>query len=92
MNSLTPSLTTMISLPNKTKSPISQTLTDEQREYLIDLVASRYLDCMDVRDLERFFHDTQREYMQEYTDAELLGAIEDITDDDEFNEVLNEIG
>jgi hypothetical protein len=46
---------------------------------------------MDVRDLERFFHDAQREYMQEYTDAELLGAIEDITDEDEYNEVLNEI-
>ena len=81
----------MISLPTPTKYPISQTLTDEQREYLIDLVASRYLDCMDVRDLERFFHDAQREYMQEYTDAELLGAIEDITDEDEYNEVLSEI-
>ena len=81
----------MISLPTPTKSPISQTLTNEQREYLIDLVASRYLDCMDVRDLERFFHDAQREYMQEYTDAELLGAIEDITDEDEYNEVLSEI-
>jgi hypothetical protein len=82
----------MISLPTPTKSPISQTLTDEQREYLIDLVASRYLDSMDVRDLERFFHDAQRDYMQEYTDAELLGAIEDVTDEDEYNEVLNEIG
>jgi hypothetical protein len=66
-------------------------LTDEQREYLIDLVAKRYLDGMDLRDLERFFHDTQREYMQEYTDSELLGAIEDITDEEEYNEVLSEI-
>ncbi len=82
----------MISLPNKTKSPISQTLTDEQREYLIDLVASRYLDAMSTPDLERFFHDTQRDYMQEYTDAELLGAVEDMTDEEEFNEVLSEIG
>jgi hypothetical protein len=82
----------MISLPTPTKSPISPALTDEQREYLINLVATRYLDGMDLRDLERFFHDAQREYMQEYTDAELLGAIEDVTDEDEFNEVLSEIG
>jgi hypothetical protein len=81
----------MISLPNLTKSPISPALTDEQREYLIDLVATRYLDGMDLRDLERFFHDAQREYMQEYTDAELLGAIEDVTGEEEFNEVLSEI-
>jgi hypothetical protein len=47
---------------------------------------------MDVRDLERFFHDTQRDYMQEYTDAELLGAVEDMTDEEEFTEVLSEIG
>jgi hypothetical protein len=82
----------MISLPNTTKSPTSQTLTDEQREYLIDLVATRYLDGMDLRDLERFFHDSQSEFLAEYTDAELLGAVEDMTDEEEFNEVLNEIG
>ena len=82
----------MISLPNKTKSPISQTLTDEQREYLIDLVATRYLEAMSNPDLERFFHEAQRDYLQEYTDSELLGAVEDITDEDEYNEVLNEVG
>ena len=80
----------MISLPNITK-PVTS-LTDVQREYLIDLVATRYLDAMSNPDLERFFHEAQRDYMQEYTDAELLGAVEDITNTDEFNEVLNEIG
>jgi hypothetical protein len=82
----------MISLPNPTQSPTSQPLTVEQRDYLIDLVAIRYLDSMNVKDLERFFYDIQRNYMQEYTDEELLGAVEDITDEDEYNEVLNEIG
>jgi hypothetical protein len=82
----------MISLPNPTQSPISQSLTDEQRERLIDLVATRYLDGMDGRDLERFFFDVQTEYLKEYTDQELLSEVEDITSEDEYNEVLNEIG
>jgi hypothetical protein len=82
----------MISLPNPTQSPTSQPLTVEQRDYLIDLVAMRYLDSMNGRDLERFFFDVQSEYLREYTDEELLGAVEDITDEDEYNEVLNEIG
>jgi hypothetical protein len=67
-------------------------LTDEQRDRLIDLVATRYLDGMDLRDLERFFFDIQRDYLQEYTDEELLETVEDVTDEDEYNEVINEIG
>jgi hypothetical protein len=82
----------MIALKTSTALATSPTLTVEQREYLIDLVATRYLDAMSTPDLERFFHDTQRDYMQEYTDAELLGAVEDMTDEEEFTEVLNEIG
>jgi hypothetical protein len=66
-------------------------LTDEQRDRLIDLVATRYLDGMDLRDLERFFFDIQRDYLQEYTDEELLETVEDVTDEDEYNEVINEI-
>jgi ATP-dependent RNA circularization protein (DNA/RNA ligase family) len=67
-------------------------LTDEQRDRLIDLVATRYLDGMDLRDLERFFFDIQRDYLREYTDEELLETVEDVTDEDEYNEVINEIG
>jgi hypothetical protein len=81
----------MISLPNPTQSLTSQSLTVEQRDRLIDLVATRYLDGMDVRDLERFFYDIQRDYMQEYTDEELLSAVDDVTDEDEYNEVINEL-
>jgi ATP-dependent RNA circularization protein (DNA/RNA ligase family) len=82
----------MISLKTPTKSQTSQSLTDEQRDRLIDLVATRYLDGMDLRDLERFFFDIQRDYLQEYTDEELLETVEDVTDEDEYNEVINEIG
>jgi hypothetical protein len=82
----------MISLQNPTQSLTSQSLTVEQRDYLIDLVAMRYLDSMNGRDLERFFLDTQAEYLREYTDEELLGAVEDVTDEDEYNEVINEVG
>jgi hypothetical protein len=81
----------MISLKTPTKSQTSQSLTDEQRDRLIDLVATRYLDGMDLRDLERFFYDIQRDYLQEYTDEELLETVEDVTDEDEYNEVINEI-
>jgi hypothetical protein len=82
----------MISLPNPTQSLTSQSLTVEQRDYLIDLVAMRYLDSMNGRDLERFFFDIQAEYLKEYTDEELLGAVEDVTNEDEYNEVINEVG
>jgi hypothetical protein len=81
----------MISLPNPTQSLTSQSLTVEQRCQLIQLVSERYLDCMDVDALALFFLEAQREYLQEYTDEELLGAVEDITDEDEYNEVINEL-
>ena len=74
-----------------TELPTSQSLTVEQRDRLIDLVSTRYLDGMDGRDLERFFFDTQVEYLKEYTYQELLEAVEDVTNEDEYDEVINEI-
>lgn len=79
----------MISLPTPTKSPIRLSLTDDQREYISDLISTRYLDGMDNRDLERFFFDAQVEYLKEYTDNELLDALEDVTDEDEFDAAIN---
>jgi hypothetical protein len=79
----------MISLPTPTKSPIRLSLTDDQREYISDLIATRYLDGMDNRDLERYFFDAQMEYLKEYTDNELLDALEDVTDEDEFDAAVN---
>jgi hypothetical protein len=78
----------MIALKTPT-TPISLSLTDEQRECISDLIATRYLDNMDSRDLERFFFDAQMEYLKEYTDDELLGALEDVTDEDEFDAAVN---
>ena len=82
----------MTSLPTLTKSPTSQSLTAEQRDRLIDLVAERYLDSMDLRDLERFFYDIQAEYLKDYNDEELLGAVEDVFQNDNIEEILNELG
>jgi hypothetical protein len=82
----------MIALKTSMALATSSTLTVEQREYISDLIATRYLDQMDGRDLERFFFDEQMRYLNEYTDAELVGALEDVTSEDEYTEVLNEIG
>jgi hypothetical protein len=82
----------MISMPNPTQSLTFQSLTAEQRERAIELVAERWLESMGGRDLERFFLDLQTEYLKEYTDDELLGAVEDVTSEDEYEEIFNEIG
>jgi hypothetical protein len=81
----------MISLPTPTKLQTSQSLTDEKRAALIDLLAQRYLDSMSGRDLERFFLDIQTDYLQEYTDAELIGEIEDYTTEEEFAELFQNV-
>jgi hypothetical protein len=73
-----------------TKLQTSQSLIPEKREALIELLAQRYLDGMSGRDLERFFLDIQAEYLQEYTDAELIEGIEDYTTEEEFQELFNE--
>ena len=79
----------MISLQTPMKSQTSLSLTDEQRAHIAELVAQRYLDSMDGRDLERFFLDIQLDYLKEYTDAELVDALEDVTDEDEFDAAIN---
>ena len=80
----------MISLPNPTQSLISQSLTAEQRERAIDLLANRWLDTMSLKDLEVFFYETQAEYLTSYNDAELLGELEDYMEDSEYQEFINE--
>lgn len=62
------------------------TLSDYQRDMMRDFIAMRYLDSMSGRDLERYFFDTQVECLAEYTDDELLGALEDVSTDKEFAE------
>ena len=67
-------------------------LSIEQRERLIELVADRYLDQMDLRDLETFFLETQTQYLEDYSDQELLSEVEDLTSDFEYEEIINELG
>ena len=81
----------MISLKTPTKSPTFPALNPDQRYRLIEFIADRYLDNMDVDFLARFFVEAQREYLQDYDDEELIGAMEDITDEDEFNEILEDL-
>jgi hypothetical protein len=81
----------MISLPTPTKPLTSQSLTPQKREALVELLAQRWLDQMDLRDLEVFFLNTQAEYLNDYTDAELIAEVEDNTSDEEFEELINEI-
>lgn len=80
----------MTSPKTLTKSP-TLVLNNEQRERLIELVTLRYLDRMDLRDLERFFLDVQSEYLSLYSDEELLSEVDDVTLDDEYEEIVNEI-
>ena len=79
----------MIALKTSMVLTTSLSLTDDQRDYIADLIATRYLDQMDGRDLERFFFDEQMRYLNEYNDDELLGALEDVTDEDEFDAAIN---
>ena len=53
------------------------TLTPDQREDLKHQMAYRWLDQMSLRDLERVFLETQVDYLESYTDEELLAEIED---------------
>jgi len=55
------------------------------------MLVERYLDGMTIRDLERFFIDIQLDYIGSYTDEELIGEIEDMSTQEEYTELLNEI-
>ena len=66
-------------------------LTPEKRSALAEWLVERYLDGMTIRDLERFFIDIQLDYIGSYTDEELIGGIEDMSTQEEYTELLNEI-
>jgi hypothetical protein len=59
-----------------------------QRETLAEFIALKYLDAMDVRDLERFFIDVQMEFLADYTDEEMIAEIEDMVETEEFNAMM----
>jgi hypothetical protein len=65
-------------------------LTPEKRSYLVEWLVERYLDGMTTRDLERFFVDTQLNYIGSYTDEELIGEIEDMSTQEEYAQLFEE--
>jgi len=68
--------------------PLTSPLSEAQRETLAESIALRYLESMDLSDLERFFIDVQMQYLGDYTDEEMLAEIEDLTETEEFNAIL----
>lgn len=80
----------MISLKVPTQTPTVQ-LSSDQRDGVAELLAQRYLDGMDIRDLERFFLEITIDAYSSYSDEELLGELEDMTDEQEFNELIEAI-
>lgn len=65
------------------------TLTHDQRFQIADRLAQRWLDNMSTKDLERYFYDTQLEYLQTYDDQELLSELTDVVDDEELDDIVN---
>ncbi len=86
-NSLTLFSTMTTSLQTPT-APLTSPLSMTQRETLAEFIALKYLDAMDLRDLERFFLDVQMEYLGDYTDEEMIAEVEDLTDTEEFNAMM----
>lgn len=80
----------MISLPNPTESQTLE-LSTERREQLKELLAERYLQNMGIRDLEAFFLEVTIDSLSSYADFELVEAAEDVSSEDEFQELLAEI-
>jgi hypothetical protein len=78
----------MTSLPTSIQSLTSQPLTPDQREDLAHQLAFRWLEGMSTRDLERVFLEQQIEYLDSYSDEDLLSEVEDNFHDDEFAEIL----
>lgn len=66
----------------------SQSLTEEQRERASELLANRWTDNMSLKDLERFFYESQMEYLESYSDSELIGELEDTLGIDEYCDFL----
>ena len=79
----------MIALSPAMKSETLVQLTEEQRKYISELNAIRYLDGMSNRDLEAFFLDAQRSCLDEYTTDELLSELVELVDEDEFDYAVN---
>lgn len=65
-------------------------LASEKRDALIEFLAKHWLDTVNTRDLERFFYDAQIDYLQSYSDEELISEIEDVMSEEDFNLFITE--
>lgn len=63
-------------------------LSYEQRCDIIERIAERYLDSMDGRGLEQFFFDVSTERLAGCDDDELVSELEQLIDEDEFQEIF----
>ena len=62
----------------------------KNRDALIEFLATYWLDSMSNKDLETFFYDTQTEYLESYSDEELIGEIEDVMSEEDFKLFITE--
>jgi len=83
---LTNSLIPMTLTAKLTKSQICKSLVSKQRAAVASLIAQRWLDSMDDSSLAQFFIDVQTEYLQEWSDPELVTELGDNFDEDELEE------
>lgn len=67
------------------------TLSPEGRDSLIEFLATYWLDSMSNKDLETFFYDVQTDYLQSYSDEELVGEIEDVMSEEDFKLFIKEV-
>lgn len=77
---------TVTSLPNPARE-----LTAPQREALIQFLSKHWLESMSIRDLERFFYEAQTDYLVSYSDSELIGEIEDVLSQEDFELLIREV-
>lgn len=66
-------------------------LTYDQREGLIELLAQRYLEVQTQKSLEDFYLEVTADSLSSYADFELIEALEDMSPEAEFKELIGEI-
>lgn len=62
----------------------------KNRDALIEFLAKHWLDTVSTRDLEGFFYDAQIDYLQSYSDEELISEIEDVMSEEDFHIFITE--
>jgi hypothetical protein len=63
----------------------------KKRNALIKFLAQHWLDAVSLRDLEIFFYDAQIDYLESYSDEELISEVEDVMSEEDFNLFIAEV-